>query len=265
MDEKTTDAYLERIGAERPRELNLESLATLYRRHQLTVPWENLGKFLDEPIVVDEDAIIDKIVRRRRGGGCIELNGGFGLLLRALGFHVDLLVARLFYDGGMGIPFDHLCLRVMMPAPYLLDAGIAGFSRVPLRMDDTEDQIDAMGRFRLVPAPDGDIDVHVDGKPRYRVEPRSRELEDFKVSLWWHLTSPISRVTSEDYPFVWLPTDDGQIMLHRRNFARERDGEWFGETYENDEQTLAAYEKHFGVVLDRVPDETGPAVWTRAV
>ena len=57
----------------------------LHRAHQLTVPFENLSIHLAEPISLDERDLIDKIVRRRRGGFCYELNGAFALLLEALG------------------------------------------------------------------------------------------------------------------------------------------------------------------------------------
>jgi arylamine N-acetyltransferase len=39
------------------------------------VPFENLSIHLAEPISLDERDLIDKIVRRRRGGFCYELNG----------------------------------------------------------------------------------------------------------------------------------------------------------------------------------------------
>ncbi len=265
MDTKTVATYLARIGAERPRDVGREALQYLQHCHLMKVPWENLSEFLDEPLVLEEDFILDKIVNRRRGGGCVELNAAFGALLSALGFPVWLIAARLFDEGGIGIPLDHGCLRVEAPEPYLVDIGIAGFSRRPLRLDDTAEQVNEMGRFQMVPAPCGDIDVHVNDQPRYRLELRPRELADFKVSSWWHLTSPTSRVKSENYPFVWLPTEDGQIMLHRRNFARQVNEDWLGETYENDQQTLAGYQEHFGLELDRVPDETRTTPWTEPI
>lgn len=262
MDERTTDAYLARIGAERPSEINADSLRYLFQRHHRSVPWENLNKFLNEPILVDGDFFVEQIVTRKRGGGCLELNGAFAALLRSLGFPVQMLAARLFYDGGYGVPFEHLCLRVEAPEPYLVDLGLGGFSRTPLRFDSTEEQLDVMGRFQLVPTPEGDVDVLFNGNPRYRVELRPREIVDFKASMWWHLTSPTSAVAREDYPFCWLPTEDGQIMLHRKYMAKEANEVWSSETYETDEEILAGYEKHFGIVLDRVPDDHAPERWT---
>ena len=58
------------------------------------MPFENLSIHLGEPISLDEDELIGKIVSRRRGGFCYELNGAFALLLQALGVHVER-VARV--------------------------------------------------------------------------------------------------------------------------------------------------------------------------
>ena len=85
----------------------------MHRAHLLAVPFENLDIHLGRPISLDQDALFGKIVTRRRGGFCYELNGLFALLLRELGFEVTLLsagVARA--DGGFGPEFDHLTLLV---------------------------------------------------------------------------------------------------------------------------------------------------------
>ena len=75
MDEKTVTAYLDRIAVARPDVLDPAALRALHRAHQLTVPFENLSIHLSEPISLDEDKLLDKIVTRRRGGFCYELNG----------------------------------------------------------------------------------------------------------------------------------------------------------------------------------------------
>jgi len=78
MDEQAVTAYLQRIGAERPPVLDGRALGALHRAHLLAVPFENLSIHLAEPISLDQDALVDKIVTRRRGGFCYELNGAFG-------------------------------------------------------------------------------------------------------------------------------------------------------------------------------------------
>jgi N-hydroxyarylamine O-acetyltransferase len=50
--------------------------------------------------VLDTDALFDKIVRRRRGGFCYELNGLFAALLRELGFDATLKSAKVFRPDG---------------------------------------------------------------------------------------------------------------------------------------------------------------------
>src|SRR5262245_34969656 len=106
-------AYLDRINYHGPREPTAEALRALHRAHMLAVPFENLDIRLGRPIVLGEAALYDKIVRRRRGGFCHELNGLFATLLRELGFDVTMLSARVArVAGGFGPEFDHLTLLV---------------------------------------------------------------------------------------------------------------------------------------------------------
>ncbi len=80
MDHETAAAYLDRVGGAAMDARDAAGLRALHRAHQLTVPFENLSIHLGEPISLDEGDLVDKIVRRRRGGFCYELNGAFALL-----------------------------------------------------------------------------------------------------------------------------------------------------------------------------------------
>ena len=69
-------AYLDRIGYTGTRALTQENLTLLIRQHLETVPFENLdcwGK--GAPLSNDPEVLFEKIVTRRRGGICFELNG----------------------------------------------------------------------------------------------------------------------------------------------------------------------------------------------
>ena len=106
-------AYLDRIDYHGPREPTAATLRALHMAHLLAVPFENLNIGRGWPIVLDEDALFEKIVAGRRGGFCYELNGLFAALLRALGFEVTLLSAGVARAaGGFGPEFDHLTLLV---------------------------------------------------------------------------------------------------------------------------------------------------------
>src|ERR1035438_798540 len=106
------ESYLRRIEDDGPRQPSSATLRGLHRQHLFTVPFENLDIALKTPIWLDLALLYDKIVRRRRGGFCYELNGLFCGLLIALGFRVQMLSARVRRDdGGFGPAFDHMLLR----------------------------------------------------------------------------------------------------------------------------------------------------------
>ncbi len=123
--------YLERLGIEAPPRPTLDGLRKLHRAHVHQIPFENLSIHLGEEIVLGPDELLAKIVDRHRGGFCYELNGAFASLLRALGYNVTLLAARVFNGEQLGPPFDHMTLRVDLDEPWLADAGFGGQLPIP--------------------------------------------------------------------------------------------------------------------------------------
>src|SRR5437667_12704114 len=87
------DRYLQRIKHCGSRTPTARTLRELQLAHLLAVPFENLSIHSGQPIVLHDDALFGKIVVRRRGGFCYELNGLFAALLRVLGLKVDMLSA----------------------------------------------------------------------------------------------------------------------------------------------------------------------------
>ena len=258
MDGKELDAYLARIGAARPARADAAALRELQLRHLLAVPFENLSIHLGEPIVLEPAALLDKLVRRRRGGFCYELNGAFADLLSTLGFGVTLLAARVFGEGGPGPPFDHLALRVEVDGdgPWLADVGFGRHSSYPLRLDSREEQADPGGTFRIAETADGDLDVIRDGQPQYRLEPRPRSLADFEPTCWWQQTSPRSHFTRS--LVCSLLTGDGRITLSDRTLIRTAGDRREERTLTGDAEALDAYRTWFGIVLDRLPRSPTP-------
>src|SRR6188474_3432296 len=86
-------AYLERIDYRGPLDPTAETLRRLQVAHLRAVPFENLSIHAGEPITLEDGALFEKIVERRRGGFCYEVNGLFAALLRGLGFEVSMLAA----------------------------------------------------------------------------------------------------------------------------------------------------------------------------
>jgi N-hydroxyarylamine O-acetyltransferase len=258
MDGKELDAYLARIGAARPAGPDAAALRELQLRHLRAVPFENLSIHLDEPIVLDPAALLHKLVRRRRGGFCYELNGAFADLLSTIGFEVTLLASRVFGEDGPGPPFAHLALRVDVDGdgPWLADVGFGRHSSYPLRLDPRDEQADPGGTFRIAETADGDLDVIRDGQPQYRLEPRPRSLADFEPTCWWQQTSPRSHFTRS--LVCSLPTEDGRVTLSERTLIRTTGGQREEGTLSGDAEVLDAYRTWFGIDLARLPRSPTP-------
>jgi N-hydroxyarylamine O-acetyltransferase len=246
-------AYLERIGATEPGPPSAEGLALLQRAHLWAVPFENLSIHLGEPVVLEPAALVAKLVDRRRGGFCYELNGAFAELLRALGYRVSLLAARVFDGERPGPPFDHLALRVDLDEPWLVDVGFGRFSLLPLRLEERGAQPDPHGTVVISPYGDhGELDVRLDGVPQYRLDPRPYRLADFGPTCWWQTTSPQSHFTRSTTCSLLAP-DGGRTTLSGTRLIRTAPDGGRTEEQLTDAGALSAYREHFGIVLDRLP------------
>ncbi|RYF91962.1 MAG: arylamine N-acetyltransferase [Caulobacteraceae bacterium] len=121
----TLAAYLDRIGHTGPVAPDLATLRAIHRAHHFAIPYENLDVQLGRPVVTDPAAAFDKIVTRRRGGWCYEMNGLLGWALGEIGFKVTRMMAgvRREQDGDIAVG-NHLILRVDLPdGPWMADVG----------------------------------------------------------------------------------------------------------------------------------------------
>ncbi|MFS0838583.1 arylamine N-acetyltransferase family protein [Paenibacillus sp. 1P03SA] len=137
------EAYLNRIGYEGPLDGSQEALARLQELHLHTVPYENLDILNGVPLSLDIKHLCHKIVERRRGGYCFELNALFGWLLRQLGYPVTDYVARFWRDETELPPKRrHHVLKVEAEGvSYLCDVGVGGIvPRRPVRLAEKVEQ-----------------------------------------------------------------------------------------------------------------------------
>ncbi|MCT2593554.1 arylamine N-acetyltransferase [Streptomyces sp. N2-109] len=258
MDETAVDAYLRRIGADRPAAPDSAALRTLHRRHLVAVPFENLSIHRGEDIVLDEKALRAKIVEGRRGGFCYELNGSFASLLRALGYQVGLLGARVYSGERLSIPHSHMTLRVEAEdgSRWLADVGFGKHSTYPLTLDEPGDQQDPGGEFRIEEADEGDLVVLMDGNREYRLERRARALADFEGACWYNRTSPDSHFT-RSLICSRLAEDGGRITLSGRQLVTTDADGARSERHLAEGEVLDVYRTRFGLELDREPQVKG--------
>lgn len=265
-------AYLERIAythaaAPAIQAPALPLLAALHEAHLLAVPFENLSIHYGQPIILDEAALYDKIVRRRRGGFCYELNGLFAWLLRRLGYTVDLLSAEVAETDGFSAPFDHLTLRVRDldgsdGADWLADVGFGDSFRRPLRMlpglaQDGADGYDyrlrelspwlMLERRDAAPPASTLDDLDAGWEPQYRFTLRPHALSDFVERCDYQQTSPQSHFTQRRICSLALP--DGRISLSDLRLITTIQGQREERMLGSEQEYRATLAQRFGVVL----------------
>lgn len=226
-------AYLTRIGLDGGAGIDEPGpplLARLQLAHLRTVPFENLDIHRQHPIVLDEDRILDKVIERRRGGYCYELNSLFGRLLRSVGFEVELVSAKVASDDGqLGPEFDHLTLLVGIGAPdglrHVVDVGFGDGFTTPQPLRDRQVVTERDRRVRMVdlgPVADDPSQHRWDYEEdrgegwqlRYRFSTTPYPLDAFADMNHWQQTSPDSHFTKQTVCTLLTPT--GRVTISDR-------------------------------------------------
>ena len=93
---------------------DVELLARIQHAFLTTVPYENLDILAGIPLSFEPEALYDKIVTRRRGGYCFELNGFLAFVLRDLGYPLKEYMGR-FLQGETSIPMRATAVDTRRP------------------------------------------------------------------------------------------------------------------------------------------------------
>jgi len=205
-----TKEYLQRIGMADAPPISVDGLSELIHAHHITVPFENLSLVdLGEAIELGTDQLYDKIVTRRRGGYCFELNGAFCSLLRGLGFDAFGCLARIrMFDPNTTRRLHRVNAVNIGGKLYFADVGFGGpMSEVAIEIAEGSRE----GVFCFGAEADGEWTVFMDGKDglstvlSFYATPAS--LEGFEEGSAFCSTSPESRFTS--FRMVNLTLDGG--------------------------------------------------------
>jgi N-hydroxyarylamine O-acetyltransferase len=250
-------AYLRRISYDGPVEPSSQTLRALHRQHLYTVPFENLDIALGVPIVLESGRLYDKIVIRRRGGFCYELNGLFYELLRELGFRVSMLSACVRRDdGGFGPEFDHMLLKVELPEPWLADVGFGESFVDPLPLAAGAHEIENGHLFGVIPE-NGGWELYrrdSDGLevPLYRFSDVSRHLSEYMPMCEYHQTSADSSFTRRRVCTLARP--DGRLTLAGMRLIETNNGNRRETLLASETELSECLRRQFGVEL---PDTGG--------
>lgn len=247
------DAYCQRIGYDGPRRPSLDTLRRLHRRHLYTVPFENLDIALGIPIILETERLYDKIVVRRRGGFCYEVNGLFYELLLAMGFRVSMLSGCVRRDdGGFGPEFDHMLLKVELPDPWLADVGFGESFVDPLPLRAGAEEAENGHLFGVTPE-NGGWELHrrdSDGTeiPLYRFSDVGHQLSEYVPMCNYHQRSPDSSFTRRQICTMAKP--DGRVTLAGMRLIETKDGIRMEKLLSSEPQLRECLRQQFGVELD---------------
>jgi N-hydroxyarylamine O-acetyltransferase len=245
-------AYLERIQYRGSQAPTAETLRALQEAHLLTVPFENLSIHSAEPIVLEDDSLFQKIVTRRRGGFCYELNGLFAALLRGLGFEVDMLSARVANAvGEFGPEFDHMTLMVRLDQRWLADVGFGDSFLEPLLMDQTEEQAQKDRAYKIVPENDRLIlwqrENSDDWKAHYSFTQQPFTFRDYAQMCHYHQTSAQSHFTQSRV--CTRATLQGRITLSELRLITTENGKRDEQILPDEQEYAKVLRQHFGIVM----------------
>jgi N-hydroxyarylamine O-acetyltransferase len=254
MDSVDITAYLDRIQDGGPRDPDAGTLRRLQVAHLLAVPFENLSIHWGEPIALDDEALFDKIVVRRRGGFCYELNGLFAALLRTLGFDAAMLSAGVMgAEGDYSPDFDHMALLVTLGEGerWLADVGFGDSFREPLRLDVRGEQVQGDGSAYRIDATEDDrlVVMRRDEKggweAQYRFGLEPHVYGDFAPRCLYHQASPSSHFKQRR--ICSLATPEGRVTLSEKRLIVTEGPERHERELAGEQEVAEVLRERFGI------------------
>ncbi|HEV7843102.1 MAG TPA: arylamine N-acetyltransferase [Pyrinomonadaceae bacterium] len=249
------EAYLRRINYHGSLAPTAETLRALQVAHLLAVPFENLSIHAGQPIVLEDEALFDKIVGHARGGFCYEANGLFAALLRSLGFDVCMLSAEVAKAaGGFGPAFDHMALLVRLEQRWLVDVGFGDSFREPLLLDEQGEQRQGRRAYQILPDGAHLVLMQREGddewEAQYRFTLQTYSYADYAEMCHYHQTSPQSHFTRAR--ICSRATEKGRITLSEmRLITTTEEGERQERTLTSEEEYAIILREHFGIVMNK--------------
>ncbi len=246
------EAYLARIGYAGPRQPTLDTLRAIHLSHVRSIPFENLDIQLGRPIRLDVESVQRKLVQDRRGGYCFEQNHLLLYALRAIGFDVTPLAARVLMGVAEPTPRTHMLLLVNLhDERWIADVGFGGDGLlwpIPLAADRA---VDVFGwTYRLMTSSGGAWLLQLD-RPEgwfdlYVFTDEATPFVDYVLGNHFTSTHPesgfVRTVTAQ------RATPEVRLALRNRTLYEQRPGrETVVRELADDEEVLRVLAERFGL------------------
>jgi N-hydroxyarylamine O-acetyltransferase len=248
MKQEQLSQYFQRIGYTGSKEPTFATLEAIQAAHAYAIPFETFDIALRIPIILELENIFDKLVEKKRGGYCYEVNALLHFALQSLGFKSKLCLARLMDDNQNILPASvHMVVIVEREGQWLVDVGWGSGFVHPFCIDSPTTQ----HGYRIAQDGDGYIFYRED-KKLYRFMLDEHPLSFFEARNQFHQTSPDSPFAKE--VTCSLPTPQGGFKMIRGRVFTTKSGEEQTESrIKTDEEYRLLLLNQFQLVLDNFP------------
>lgn len=244
-------AYFKRIGYQGSG-LGVEQLTELVRCHLEAVPFECLDNYYErKDVSLKIEDLYEKIVTRRRGGICFELNGLLYALLKEIGYDCYPVGVRVQWLWKEVRPISHEGVLVRLDGKtYYCDVGFGGpgpkgvlclDERSPQQVDRENFLVEKEGlEFRILRKHEGAWErvLVFSDCPWNPV--------DFRAICYYYATHEESRFVAHRIVNLCLP--DGSLALTDDTFTERRNGEVIQTVLGLEEEISKILREKFGLI-----------------
>ncbi|NNF98123.1 MAG: arylamine N-acetyltransferase [Desulfobacteraceae bacterium] len=255
------DAYLHRINYSENVDVSPDTLARLHKAHFYTIPFENFDILLGRGVNLDPQLVFNKLVHKKRGGYCFELNGLFLTALQALGFNARALLARVHVTGTPSGRGHQLELVSIDGRDWLADVGFGGNSPrmpIPLELDcpvSTDGQtirLTDRGHFGIM------LQAFEEDEWTDLYSFNLGHVFPADIAYGNHYTSTHPDTIFTNSRVAGRPLAGGGITLLDRTLKITANGREEVQTLPDSPAYLHAVKKHFGIELDAPYEDLKP-------
>jgi N-hydroxyarylamine O-acetyltransferase len=256
-----TEAYLQRIKYTGGLTPSVETLEALHHAQFHAIPFENFDIQLGRSINLAPQALFHKLVNKKRGGYCFELNGLFLEALRAFGFNARALLGRVHITGKPSGRGHQIELITIQGKQWIADVGFGGDNpRSPIPLELNRPIVRGGQTFRLVK------DEHFGTMYQSLKNDRWTDLYSFDlchvcpadINYGNHFTATHPRSLFVSARVAALPIENGGITLLNKTLKKVVSGVEKVQQLEEGQPYLDALKEHFGIELDEPYEKLRP-------
>ncbi len=223
MKDSEISKYLSRIKVDDCKP-NFEYLSKLQEFHMANIPFENLDIIVGRKIGLDINHLYDKIIIKKRGGYCFELNTLYAKLLTNIGYKPRPVLGRVWLSNPKSTPpRNHLAyLLELDKKTYITDVGFGGLTAsIPLDIHVSSTVTDKDGMVRVIPFREHQHMIQRQTEKGwtnlYSFEEVEISEQDISISNYYMSTHPHSHF--HDNKFVGKITEEGRVALFNNKMS----------------------------------------------